>query len=173
MFDKIYDFFIIGGGINGCGIVWDVIGCGLLVVLVEMNDFVLVIFLVSIKLFYGGLWYLEYFEFCLVKEVLEECEILLCVMFYIFWLMCFVLFYYKDMWFDLIMLIFKFLIIFMFWMKGCCLVWFICLGFFMYDNFGGCKILFVILIVDLIIVLEGILIEDCYVKVYEYFDCWV
>lgn len=81
------DLFIIGGGINGCGIVCDVVGCGYKVIFVEMFDIGLVILLVLIKLFYGGLWYLEYFEICFVCEVLIEWEILLKVMLYILWFM--------------------------------------------------------------------------------------
>ena len=33
-----YDVFIVGGGINGCGIARDAAGCGYKVGLVEMND---------------------------------------------------------------------------------------------------------------------------------------
>lgn len=85
---------------------------------------------------------MEFFEFWLVCEVFEECEILLCVMLYISWLMCFVLFYLFEMCFESDMLILCFLGWVMLWMCGCCLVWLIWLGLFFYDNLGGCKILF-------------------------------
>lgn len=61
-----YDFLVIGGGINGIGIVWDVVGCGVFVMFVEMGDLVGVILFVLIKFIYGGFWYLEYYEFDLV-----------------------------------------------------------------------------------------------------------
>ena len=36
--DKLYDVFVIGGGINGCGIARDAAGRGLSVALAEMGD---------------------------------------------------------------------------------------------------------------------------------------
>ena len=36
--DKLHDVFVIGGGINGCGIARDAIGRGYSVFLAEMND---------------------------------------------------------------------------------------------------------------------------------------
>lgn len=39
MEDKIHDLFVIGGGINGCGIARDAVGRGYSVALAEMNDF--------------------------------------------------------------------------------------------------------------------------------------
>lgn len=35
-----YDFLVVGGGINGVGIVCDVVGCGLCVLLCEQYDLV-------------------------------------------------------------------------------------------------------------------------------------
>jgi glycerol-3-phosphate dehydrogenase len=54
--------FIIGGGINGCGIARDAAGRGLSVTLAEMNDLASATSSASTKLFHGGLRYLEYFE---------------------------------------------------------------------------------------------------------------
>ena len=66
--EKPYDLFIIGGGINGCGIARDAAGRGLHVVLAEMNDLASATSSASTKLFHGGLRYLEYFEINLVKH---------------------------------------------------------------------------------------------------------
>jgi len=95
-----FDLFIIGGGINGCGIARDAAGRGLKVGLAEMNDFAWATSSASTKLFHGGLRYLEYFEFRLVREALIEREILLRAMPHISWPMRFVLPYHKDMRFE-------------------------------------------------------------------------
>jgi len=73
----IYDLFIVGGGINGCGIARDAAGRGLSVCLVEQNDFASATSQWSTKLIHGGLRYLEYYEFRLVAESLREREVLL------------------------------------------------------------------------------------------------
>ncbi|MEP0565441.1 MAG: FAD-dependent oxidoreductase, partial [Paracoccaceae bacterium] len=39
MTDDTYDLFVIGGGINGCGIARDAVGRGYSVALAEMNGF--------------------------------------------------------------------------------------------------------------------------------------
>jgi len=72
-----YDLLIIGGGINGCGIARDAAGRGLKVLLVEMDDLAAATSSKSTKLIHGGLRYLEYFDFPLVRKALKEREILL------------------------------------------------------------------------------------------------
>ncbi|MBL4802664.1 MAG: glycerol-3-phosphate dehydrogenase [Emcibacter sp.] len=72
-----YDLLIIGGGINGTGIARDAAGRGLKVLLVEMNDLASATSSKSTKLIHGGLRYLEYYEFLLVRKALIEREILL------------------------------------------------------------------------------------------------
>ena len=72
-----YDLLIIGGGINGTGIARDAAGRGLKVLLVEMNDLASATSSKSTKLIHGGLRYLEYYEFLLVRKALNEREILL------------------------------------------------------------------------------------------------
>ena len=62
------DLFIIGGGINGCAIARDAVGRGLSVTLAEQGDLAQATSSASTKLFHGGLRYLEYFEFRLVRE---------------------------------------------------------------------------------------------------------
>jgi glycerol-3-phosphate dehydrogenase len=71
-----FDLAIIGGGINGCGIARDAAGRGLSVFLCEMNDLASGTSSWSTKLIHGGLRYLEYFEFRLVREALIEREVL-------------------------------------------------------------------------------------------------
>lgn len=71
------DLFIIGGGINGCGIAADASGRGLKVVLAEQADLANYTSSSSSKLIHGGLRYLENYEFRLVKEALVERDVLL------------------------------------------------------------------------------------------------
>ena len=70
------DIAIVGGGINGCGIARDAAGRGLSVHLCEMNDLASGTSSWSTKLIHGGLRYLEYNEFRLVREALIEREVL-------------------------------------------------------------------------------------------------
>lgn len=72
-----YDLLIIGGGINGVGIARDAAGRGLKILLVEQNDLASATSSKSTKLIHGGLRYLEYYEFMLVRKALVEREILL------------------------------------------------------------------------------------------------
>lgn len=71
------DLLIIGGGINGTGIARDAAGRGLSVTLVEQADLASATSSWSSKLIHGGLRYLEQFEFRLVREALQEREVLL------------------------------------------------------------------------------------------------
>lgn len=72
-----YDVIIIGGGINGAGVARDAAMRGLKTILVEQHDFASGSSSWSSRLIHGGLRYLEYFEFPLVRESLKEREILL------------------------------------------------------------------------------------------------
>ncbi len=74
---EIYDLLVIGGGINGAGIARDAAGRGLTVALCEMNDLASATSSASSKLIHGGLRYLEYYQFRLVREALAEREVLL------------------------------------------------------------------------------------------------
>ena len=73
---EIFDLAIIGGGVNGCGIARDAAGRGNSVFLCEMSDLASGTSSFSTKLVHGGLRYLEYYEFRLVREALIEREIL-------------------------------------------------------------------------------------------------
>ncbi|MGU3494253.1 glycerol-3-phosphate dehydrogenase [Xanthobacteraceae bacterium A53D] len=72
-----FDILVVGGGINGAGIARDAIGRGLSVMLVEQDDLAAHTSSWSTKLIHGGLRYLEYYEFRLVREALLERERLL------------------------------------------------------------------------------------------------
>lgn len=72
-----YDVLVVGGGINGCGIARDAVGRGLRVLLVEQHDLAQHTSSSSTKLIHGGLRYLEYYEFSLVRKALQEREVLL------------------------------------------------------------------------------------------------
>ena len=85
------DLFVIGGGINGAGIARDAAGRGLSVVLCEKDDLGQGTSSRSGKLVHGGLRYLEYFEFRLVREALIEREVLMKNAPHIIWPMRFVL----------------------------------------------------------------------------------
>lgn len=71
------DVLVVGGGINGCGIARDLAGRGWRVVLCEQDDLASHTSSSSTKLIHGGLRYLEYYEFELVRKALQEREVLL------------------------------------------------------------------------------------------------
>ena len=151
MSKTMFDIFVIGGGVNGCGIARDASGRGLNVGLAEMNDLASATSSASTKLFHGGLRYLEYYKFRLVREALIEREVLLCNMPHISWPMRFVLPLHKDMRPS----------------------WMIRLGLFMYDHLGGRKILPSTATLDLTNDEAGKPLKPFLKKAYEYSDCWV
>ncbi|MFD1195108.1 glycerol-3-phosphate dehydrogenase [Seohaeicola saemankumensis] len=171
--DKTLDLIIIGGGINGCGIARDAAGRGLSVRLVEMNDLASATSSASTKLFHGGLRYLEYFEFRLVREALLEREVLLKAMPHISWPMRFVLPYHKDMRFEAETPASRLLSRIMPWMKGRRPGWMIRLGLFLYDSLGGRQILPGATTLDLRGTAEGAPLQDRFETAFEYSDCWV
>ncbi len=171
--DNTVDLFVIGGGINGCGIARDAAGRGLTVALAEMNDLASATSSASTKLFHGGLRYLEYFEIKLVRHALAEREVLLRAMPHISWPMRFVLPYHRDMRFEGETPAARILNRVMPWMKGRRPAWMIRLGLFLYDNLGGRKILPGTRTLSLRGTPEGAPIEDRFEKAYEYSDCWI
>ena len=74
---RAYDVIVIGGGINGAATARDAALRGLSVLLLDKNDFAGGTTSWSSRLVHGGLRYLEYFEFHLVRESLREREVLL------------------------------------------------------------------------------------------------
>ncbi|MEP7283321.1 MAG: glycerol-3-phosphate dehydrogenase [Rubrivivax sp.] len=82
---------VVGGGINGAGIARDLAGRGLSVLLVERDDLAAHTSSSSTKLIHGGLRYLEYYEFNLVRKALQEREVLLRSAPHIMWPLRFVM----------------------------------------------------------------------------------
>src|SRR6516162_10225425 len=127
------DIAIIGGGINGAGIARDAAGRGLKVLLCEKDDFGEGTSSRSGKLVHGGLRYLEYYEFRLVREALIEREVLLASAPHIIWPMRFVLPHSPEQ----------------------RPAWLVRAGLFLYDHLGGRKILAPTRSVDLAKAPEG------------------
>jgi len=171
--EPISDLFIIGGGINGCGIARDAAGRGLTVTLAEMNDLASATSSAATKLFHGGLRYLEYFEFRLVREALIEREVLLQAMPHISWPMRFVLPFHGNMRFDNDTPTSKLLSMMMPWMKGRRPAWLIRLGLFMYDTLGKRGILPGTRKLDLTTDAAGKPLNPKFKTAFEYSDCWV
>ncbi|MBA3910154.1 MAG: glycerol-3-phosphate dehydrogenase [Rhodobacter sp.] len=167
------DLFIIGGGINGCGIARDATGRGLSVTLAEQGDLAQGTSSASTKLFHGGLRYLEYFEFRLVREALEERETLLVAMPHISWPMRFVLPLSPDMRFESDTPTSRLLRWVMPWARGRRPDWLIRLGLLMYDTMGGRKILPATRSLDLTRDPAGKPLKPGFRKAFEYSDCWV
>ena len=170
---EVRDLFIIGGGINGCGIARDATGRGLSVTLAEQGDLAQATSSASTKLFHGGLRYLEYFEFRLVREALEERETLLVAMPHISWPLRFVLPYHSDMRFEGDTPTGRLLGFFAPWMKGRRPAWLIRLGLFLYDTLGGRKILPATRSLQLRSDPAGAALNPKFSKAFEYSDCWV
>jgi D-erythritol 1-phosphate dehydrogenase len=146
-----FDIVVIGGGINGAGIARDAAGRGLKVLMCEKDDLAQGTSSRSGKLVHGGLRYLEYYEFRLVREALIEREVLLNSASHIIWPMRFVLPHSPT---DRP-------------------AWLVRLGLFLYDHLGGRKRLPGTRTLDLRRVPEGAPILPEYAKGFEYSDCWV
>ncbi|MBW1634639.1 MAG: glycerol-3-phosphate dehydrogenase [Deltaproteobacteria bacterium] len=151
MNSPVFDIAIIGGGINGCGIARDAAGRGLSVFLCEQNDLASGTSSASTKLIHGGLRYLEYYEFRLVRESLREREILLNAAPHIIWPLRFILPHHK----------------------GLRPAWMIRLGLFLYDHIGGRKLLPCTSSVNLTTDEAGASLKGNYTRGFEYSDCWV
>jgi len=151
MAKKHFDIFIIGGGINGCGIARDAAGRGYDVCLAEMDDLASGTSSWSSKLIHGGLRYLEYYEFRLVREALIERENLLQIAPHIIRPMRFILPYHK----------------------GLRPKWLLRLGLFLYDYIGGRKNLPPTSRLDLTQGVYGKPLKSHFETGFEYSDCWV
>ena len=91
MDEQAFDVLVVGGGINGAGIARDLAGRGWRVLLVEQDDLASHTSSSSTKLIHGGLRYLEYYEFGLVRKALQEREVLLKSAPHIMWPLRFVM----------------------------------------------------------------------------------
>jgi len=149
--DNITDVFVIGGGVNGCGIARDAVGRGYSVFLAEMGDLASGTSSAATKLVHGGLRYLEYYEFRLVHEALAEREVLWAMAPHIIWPMRFVLPHHK----------------------GLRPAWFLRLGLLVYDHLGARKLLPPTKTLDLRTDPIGRPLKDGYATAFEYSDCWV
>ena len=152
MTEPEFDIFVIGGGINGCGIARDAAGRGYKVGLAEMNDFGSGTSSGSTKLIHGGLRYLEHYEFRLVREALMEREVLWAMAPHIIWPMRFVLPFQKG---------------------GVRPAWLIRLGLFLYDHLGGRKLLPPTRSLDMRRDPAGRPLKPLFTKAFEYSDGWV
>jgi glycerol-3-phosphate dehydrogenase len=147
----VFDVAIIGGGINGCGIARDAAGRGLTVFLCEKDDLASGTSSRSTKLIHGGLRYLEYYEFRLVREALREREVLLQAAPHIIWPLRFILPHHQ----------------------GLRPAWLIRLGLFLYDHIGGRKLLPGTSSVDLRTDVAGHVLKKNFSRGFAYSDCWV
>jgi glycerol-3-phosphate dehydrogenase len=148
--EKPYDLLIVGGGINGAGIARDAAGRGLRVALIEAGDLAGATSSASSKLIHGGLRYLEYYEFRLVRESLREREVLLRLAPHIVWPLRFVLPHHA----------------------GLRPAWFLRLGLFLYDHLSGRRSLAGTRTLDRRAA-EMTALLPTYARGFAYSDCWV
>ena len=146
-----YDIAVIGGGVNGCGIARDAAGRGWRVHLCEAGDLGGATSAMSTKLIHGGLRYLEYFKFRLVRESLLERETLWRIAPHIIWPMRFVLPVGL----------------------GRRPQWLIRLGLLVYDHIGGRSLLPPTRTLDLRRDPAGAPLKPAFARGFEYSDCWV
>jgi glycerol-3-phosphate dehydrogenase len=149
--ESAYDLAVIGGGVNGCGIARDAAGRGWSVFLCEANDLASATSSASTKLVHGGLRYLEYREFRLVREALKEREVLWAIAPHIVWPLRFVLPHHS----------------------GLRPAWLLRLGLFLYDHLGGRRLLPPTRQIRLDDDPAGRLLKPEYTRAFEYSDCWV
>jgi glycerol-3-phosphate dehydrogenase len=149
--DEIVDLLIVGGGINGAGIARDAAGRGLKVLLVEQSDLASATSSASTKLIHGGLRYLEYYEFRLVREALIEREVLLRNAPHIIRPLTFVLPHEHAL----------------------RPAWLIRIGLFLYDHLGGRERLPSSRGLDLRREAAGKPLNPILAKGFSYADCWV
>ncbi|TKT80971.1 glycerol-3-phosphate dehydrogenase [Aquamicrobium sp. LC103] len=148
---QIHDIFIIGGGINGCGIARDAVGRGYSVYLAERGDLAGGTSSGSTKLIHGGLRYLEHYEFRLVRESLMEREVLWANAPHIIKPMRFVLPH----------------------QKGLRPAWLLRLGLFLYDHIGGRRLLPKTRTLDMRSDASGRPLKKLFSRGFEYSDCAV
>src|SRR6476620_7538050 len=146
-----FDLAIIGGGINGAGIARDAAGRGLSVLLIEQNDLASGTSSKSTKLIHGGLRYLEFHAFRLVREALIEREVLIGIAPHLTRPLRFVLPHHAAL----------------------RPIWMLRLGLFLYDHLGGRKILPGTEAVDLTHHRVGEPLKREYHQGFIYSDGWV
>ena len=147
----IYDLFVIGGGVNGCGVARDAAGRGFSVALAEQDDLASGTSSKSTKLVHGGLRYLETFEFRMVREALEERETMLRIAPHLVQPLRFILPV----------------------APGARPAWMLRLGLFLYDHLGARKKLPGAAAIDLRKAPEGAALRPGLRKAFSYWDCRV
>ncbi len=145
------DLMIVGGGINGAGIARDAAGRGLKVLLCEQDDLANHTSSASTKLIHGGLRYLEYYEFRLVREALIEREVLLNAAPHIIWPLRFILPHSPEQ----------------------RPAWLIRTGLFLYDHLGGRKKLPGSTSLDMTADPAAGPLKSDVSTAFSYADCWV
>jgi glycerol-3-phosphate dehydrogenase len=145
------DLLVVGGGINGAGIARDAAGRGLKVVLCEQGDLANYTSSASSKLIHGGLRYLEHYEFRLVREALQEREVLLRAAPHIVWPLRFVLPHSPAQ----------------------RPAWMIRAGLFLYNHLGGRKKLPRARRINLKRDFAGAPLKEAFRQGFAYPDCWV
>ena len=151
MTETVFDLFVVGGGVNGCGIARDAAGRGYSVCLAEMNDLASGTSSTATKLIHGGLRYLEYYEFRLVREALGEREVLWALAPHIIKPMRFILPHHRGLRPAVILRA----------------------GLAMYDYMGGRKRLPPTKSLDLRHDPAGAPLRPGYALAFEFSDCWV
>jgi glycerol-3-phosphate dehydrogenase len=146
-----FDLAIVGGGINGAGIARDAAGRGLSVLLIEQGDLASGTSSKSTKLIHGGLRYLEFYAFRLVREALIEREVLIRNAPHLTKPLRFVLPHHS----------------------GLRPAWMLRLGLFLYDHLGGRHILPGTEMVDLTHHVVGQPLKREFRKGFIYSDGWV
>ena len=146
-----FDLLVVGGGINGAGIARDAAGRGLGVLLCEQHDLAAHTSSASTKLIHGGLRYLEYYDFQLVRKSLREREIVIASAPHIVWPMRFVLPHDRNL----------------------RPVWMMRAGLFLYDHLARRRFLPGSQAVDLRTHPAGAVLDRRYTRGFVYSDAWV
>ena len=146
-----FDLAIIGAGINGAGIARDAAGRGLKVAIIDAGDVGGATSSASTKLIHGGLRYLEFYAFGLVRKALAEREILLDIAPHITWPQSFVLP----------------------WAQGMRPEWMLRLGTLLYDNLARRKMVPGSQRIDLRGDRAGRALDTRYRTAFRYWDGWV
>jgi len=146
-----YDLLVVGGGINGAGIARDAAGRGLGTLLCEQHDLAAHTSSASTKLIHGGLRYLEFYDFGLVRKSLREREVVLASAPHICWPLRFVLPHEAHL----------------------RPAWMIRAGLFLYDHLARRRFLPASKSIDLRRHPAGRPLESRYTRGFAYSDAWV
>ena len=146
-----FDVVVVGGGVNGAGIARDAAGRGLKVLLCEQHDLAAHTSSSSTKLIHGGLRYLEFMEFNLVRKALAEREVLLAAAPHIMYPMRFVMPHDSSL----------------------RPAWMIRVGLFLYDHLARRRSLPGSAQIDLRKHAAGLPLKEQFRKAFEYSDGWV